>query len=750
MAQTKKHKMIESFYVEPGKKAEKQFEWKKHDSEIKGQNQEVYFSLKSVLAPAHWSTTAIDIAASKYFRKTIKKENSINALVDRVTQGLSSAAKQSGLFSTPSEAAVFIEEIKFILLSQQAAFNSPVWFNLGLKEAYGLKSKSEHFVWNAKLKKVVSLNDAYAHPQTSACFIQSVDDNLESIFDLVKSEAKLFKYGSGSGTNFSNLRGQNEQLSSGGQSSGLISFLEVLDKAAGAIKSGGTTRRAAKMVCVDLDHPEIENFIQWKWREEEKAKSLIAAGYSADLDGETYKTVSGQNANNSVRVPDKFMNLLNQDAKWNLINRSNHKVYKTVLVDDLWNKICESAWNCADPGLQFDDTINSFHTCLNSGRINASNPCSEYMFLDNSACNLASLNLVRFLDEDQDFLLEEYLYTLRTVFMAQECLIDYSSYPTAAIAENMHRFRTLGLGFANLGSFIMRKGLAYDSDEARAWAAFLSSTLSAVAYLTSTEMAERLGPFAGYKENKTQVMKVMKKHKQAAARISSDLLPEGFKDWTVELWQQVLIRGEQFGFRNAQATAIAPTGTIGLVMDCDTTGIEPDFSLIKNKKLSGGGYLQIVNQSVEVALNVLQYPHDEIQKISDELIKTNSILKTSIKPEHHSIFSCATGDLALSPDAHLLMMAAVQPFISGAISKTVNLPNEATVKDISETYFKAWKLGLKSIALYRDGSKFVQPLSTKVVNMKTSPKCTECGFETVLESGCYRCVNCGTTTACSS
>lgn len=747
MKSVRKHHFVESYFVQPKQNVEKLFKWKTHSSQITGLKNKIYYSKKNIKAPQSWSATAIDIAASKYFRKTIKIENSIEALVERLAKGFNSASLQSGLFESKSEIDIFINEIKYILLSQKAAFNSPVWFNLGLKEAYGLKSRSEHYVWNKKSKSVLKIQDAYLHPQTSACFIQSVEDNLESIFDLVKSEAKLFKYGSGSGTNFSRLRGQHEALSSGGQSSGLISFLEVLDKAAGAVKSGGTTRRAAKMVCIDLDHPEIESFITWKKSEEEKAKKLIAAGYSADLDGETYRTISGQNANNSVRVPDSFMKMLGTQKNWSLKNRSNNKIYKTLKAQDLWSQICESAWACADPGLQFDDTINQYHTCLNTDRIYASNPCSEYMFLDNSACNLASLNLVQFLDEDKNFRLHDFMHTLRTVFIAQECLTDYSSYPTALIAENSHHYRTLGLGFANLGSFFMHKAIAYDSDEARSWAGFISSTMTAVAYLTSAQMAKKLGPFAGYNKNKTSFLKVILKHQKAVAKIESEFLPDQFKKISQELWVEVLKLGRKYGFRNAQATAIAPTGTIGLVMDCDTTGIEPDFSLIKNKKLSGGGYLKIVNQSVEVALQQLGYAEDLIKKIIKQLSDSNSVSKTDIKPEHQNIFSCATGDLALSPEAHLKMMAAVQPFISGAISKTVNLPANATVEDVSHTYQQAWKLGLKSIALYRDGSKFAQPLSAEV---PSAIKCTECGYDTRLESGCYRCVNCGTTTACSS
>ncbi|MBY0554837.1 vitamin B12-dependent ribonucleotide reductase [bacterium] len=748
-----KHLAIKSHFVTSGKRAKDLFKWKLHDSRIMGADGKIYFEKKKVKAPMEWSGTAIDIAASKYFRKSVKQENSIEALIERLGKGLTTAAHASKLFASKNDVRDFVEDIKFILYSQKAAFNSPVWFNLGLKEAYGLSSKSEHFYWDPKTKKISAVHDAYLHPQTSACFIQSIEDNLESIFDLVKSEAKLFKYGSGSGTNFSNLRSKYELLSSGGTSSGLVSFLDVLDKAAGAIKSGGTTRRAAKMVCVDLDHPEIEDFISWKWREEKKAVALIQEGYSSDLDGEAYKTVSGQNANNSVRVPDRFMKILDQNKKWNLISRNGSKIQKTVSADALWKQICEAAWNCADPGLQFDDTINKFHTCAKTAKIEASNPCSEYMFLDDSACNLSSINLVHFLDEKQNLKLAELIHTMRLIFIAQDCLVDHSSYPTFKIAENSHNFRPLGLGFANLGSFFMRIGVGYDSDEARAWAGFFSALMSGVAYSTSVEMAKVVGAFDGFKKNKTSMLGVMKKHRSALKNIKWNLLPQEFKTTTSDCWAQLIKAGSRYGFRNAQATVIAPTGTIGLVMDCDTTGIEPDFSLIKNKKLSGGGYLKIVNQSVEVSLRNLNYSEDQIKKILQQVSDTGSVLNSYVKTEHHAVFACATGELALSPEAHLKMMAAVQPFISGAISKTVNLPASATIEDVSQTYKTAWKMGLKSIALYRDGSKFVQPLNSaqsELQKNKEFPKCTECGHSTVLESGCYRCTNCGTTTACAS
>lgn len=719
---------------------------------IKGHDQKIYYEKNKIKAPVNWSATAIDIAASKYFRRTIEKENSIEALVERLGLGFVTAAKNSSLFSSKKEISSFVEELKFLMYSQKAAFNSPVWFNLGLKEAYDLSSKSEHFALDLKSNQITAVRDAYLRPQISACFIQSLDDSIEGIFELIKNEAKLFKYGSGTGTNFSKLRSKYELLSSGGTSSGLISFLEILDRSAGAIKSGGTTRRAAKMVCMDLDHPEIEDFISWKMNEEKKAKVLIDAGYSADLDGEAYRSVAGQNANNSIRLTNSFMKKLESGKDWALKFRDG-KTYKKIPAKSIWDKICVAAWSCADPGLQFDDTINSMHTCSVTSRINASNPCSEYMFVDDSACNLASLNLVQFLDSEVNFKINEFTHAVKTLFIAQECLVSHASYPTLAIAENSVNFRPLGLGFANLGSMLMQMGLAYDSDKGRAWAGFIASLMTATAFKTSAQMAERIGTFKGYKKNKTAMLKVLSAHLKSNDQIQWELLPTECAPAAKEAWDGTLRLGQKFGFRNAQATVIAPTGTIGLVMDCDTTGIEPDFSLIKYKKLSGGGQIKIVNQSVAKALARLGYDESEISEINQHLLQHETLVGSKLLEKHIPIFSCATGDHFLSPDSHLLMMAAVQPFISGAISKTVNLPHASTIEDVSQIYKKAWKLGLKSVAIYRDGSKFAQPLSGKkstTENKFVYPLCTECGEETILESGCYRCLNCGTTTACVS
>ncbi|WP_374035222.1 vitamin B12-dependent ribonucleotide reductase [Bdellovibrio bacteriovorus] len=755
-----------SYFVSGGKNPESLFTWKKVNSEIRNRKGEVFFEMKNVEAPEGWSQLAIDIAASKYFRKVGVPggghETSVRQMVDRVVKAIAaSAIRQGGYFATRKEADIFAKELKFILLSQRGAFNSPVWFNAGLWEAYKSQSPSEHFAWDEKKKSIQATKNAYERPQCSACFIQSVDDSIEGIFDLAKTEAKLFKYGSGTGSNFSKIRSKYEATSSGGKSSGLISFLEVLDKGAGAIKSGGTTRRAAKMVVVDIDHPEVLDFIDWKMREEQKAHLLIAAGLSADFEGEAYRTVSGQNANNSVRVSDAFMKAVELERPWKLKARLTGKVLREIPAGEVWNRITRAAWMCADPGIQFHDTINKWHTCPETDIIHSSNPCSEYMFLDDSACNLASINLVKFLGESGDFDFESFIHTARTLFVAQEILVDYSSYPTQKIAQNSHDYRPLGLGFANLGSLLMRKGVAYDSDEGRAWAGALTALMSGVAYLTSSEMARAKGPFAGYRKNSKAMLKVMKMHERALNQVAWKMLPSGIDKAVKNLWKGVLYNGEKHGYRNSQATVIAPTGTIGLLMDCDTTGIEPDFSLIKFKKLVGGGEIQIVNQSVDAALQALQYTEEERQAILKYVEENNTVVGApQMHPEDLPVFDTATampGQRVLSPESHVKMMAAVQPFISGAISKTVNMPSTATEDDISRIYFLAWELGVKAVAVYRDGSKQSQPLNLKekpkAVEEVSVPnftmKCPECGSDTVLTSGCYRCPNCGSTVGCS-
>lgn len=739
----------------------------------------IYFELSKVVAPTLWSKNAVEIAASKYFRRTKTNggkndlEKSIFQLVERIGMGFQRACLSTQAGQTISKPKDFVTSLMQLMIEQKAAFNSPVWFNCGLSDAYGLKSKSEHCAWNGKKKVIEKIGDAFLRPQSSACFIQSVDDSLESIFSLVQNEAKLFKYGSGSGTNFSKLRSKYDLLNAGGTSSGLISFLEVLDKSAGVIKSGGVTRRAAKMVCVDVDHPEILEFIDWKKNEELKAQVLIANGYSSAIDGEAYHTVSGQNANNSVRVTDAFMKAVIANKKWTLGKTKFSK--REIPARELWLKLATSAHACADPGIQYHDTINKWHTCADTTKINASNPCSEYMFVDDSACNLASINLVRFLkDHDveastkkekkgpQDFekwdLFDwnEFSKVCEQIFLMQEILVDFSSYPTAQIARNSHDYRPLGLGFANLGGLLMRMGISYESELGRAWAGAIAAHMTGVAYLTSSQVAKKTGPFPAFKKNRNSMLKVMKKHRSSIRNLDQNVVPKKVIQSLIQVWNQVIENGERYGYRNAQATVVAPTGTIGLVMDCETTGIEPDYSLIKIKKLVGGGEMRTTNTAVRSALVQMKFSKPQ----QDEIIKYMEIHNSAVGAPHLNrdqvrVFATAVGENSISAMGHLKMMAAVQPFISGAISKTVNLPHSATVEEIADLYMQAWKMGLKSVAIYRDGSKFVQPLSAKTsakTNMQLqpeSPKCGECGFETILEAGCFKCLNCGSTTSCS-
>lgn len=788
--------------------------WERRQSVITNPDGSVVFRMEGAEVPASWSQLATDIVVSKYFRKAgilgdkSVGETSVRQVVHRIAHTIRKAGQDAGgYFASKKDAEIFESELSWLLVNQYGAFNSPVWFNCGLYHEYGIESSGGNWAWQADTDTVEQTENAYSRPQCSACFIQSVQDDLMSIYDLVKAEARLFKYGSGTGSNFSTIRGKQEKLSGGGTSSGLMSFLEVFDRAAGATKSGGTTRRAAKMVCLDLDHPEIVDFIRWKVREEKKAQALIESGYEADFNGEAYRTVSGQNSNNSVRVSDDFMQAAASGGSWQTRGRVNGEVIDTHDAATLWNLIAECAWTCADPGVQYDTTINRWHTCPNSGRINASNPCSEYMFLDNTACNLASLNLTKFLKEDQSFDIESYRRAVEVFFVAQEILVDLSSYPTQAIAQNSHDYRPLGLGYANLGTLLMLLGIPYDSDEGRAVAGALTAILCGHAYKTSAVMAQNKQPFSGYGKNREPMLRVMRMHQEAAYAIHREHCPEPLWRAACEDWDDVVKLGEQHGFRNAQATVLAPTGTIGLLMDCDTTGIEPDFALVKFKKLAGGGYFKIVNQSVPPALRRLGYseaqtreivayvsgtntllgsPHvnratlksrgltdEELSKIEDaipsvfdlnlafapwvigkdayerlgvsadklsqpgfsllkhlgfssnEIEEANDVIvghmtiegAPYLSEEHYRVFDCAnrcgrTGQRFLAPMAHIKMMAAAQPFLSGAISKTVNLPNEATVEDVREIYEQGHKLGLKAVALYRDGCKASQPLST--------------------------------------
>jgi ribonucleoside-diphosphate reductase alpha chain len=783
----------------------------------------VVFEMRNLEVPVGWSQLASDIAASKYFRKAgingdaSRGERSVKELVYRVAHSIREAGERlGGYFASVEDADCFEAELSYILVNQHAAFNSPVWFNCGLYQRYNIEGSGGNYAWSPDTSGIVETKNAYENPQCSACFIQKVNDDLMSIYDLVKNEARLFKYGSGTGSNFSAIRGHQEKLSGGGTSSGLMSFLEVLDRAAGATKSGGTTRRAAKMVCLDMDHPEIADFIQWKVKEESKARALIEAGYSADFNGDAYHTISGQNSNNSVRVTDAFMKAVENDGEWRTYFRTTGQVCATYKARDLWRMICESAWGCADPGVQYDSTINDWHTSANTDRINASNPCSEYMFLDDSACNLSSINLTKYLDDDGNFDIEAYKHTIRILIQAQEILVDYSSYPTEQIAQNSHDYRPLGLGYANLGTLLMRLGVPYDSPEGRAYCGALTSIMTGEAYKASAEIAKAKGPFPGYAKNEQPMLRVMRKHQAAVKQINARAgfvgsaqqgIPKELLEAAQRAWDDAVELGERFGYRNAQATVLAPTGTIGLLMDCDTTGIEPDFSLVKFKKLAGGGYFKIVNQSVPGALKRLGYSDVQIKEIISYVSGTNTfagaphasrpfLIKAGLtaaeiekaekalpgvfnvaqalapwvigiqaferlgvpkaeyekpgfsllaklglknkeiddvndwvigrmtvegaphlKPEHLPVFDCANrcgsiGQRFLAPMSHVKMMAAAQPFLSGAISKTVNLPPEATVDEIAEIYMQGWKLGLKAVALYRDGCKSSQPLST--------------------------------------
>lgn len=658
-----------------------------------------------VEAPAAWSDTAVGIAAGKYLRRGCG-ETSVRQLVHRVAHTLALCAKWQGTM-TEESAAILQDEVAHILLHQIASFNSPVYFNVGIFPLYGVLGSGENFVWNEPQAKI----SAYARPQASACFIQDVSDDLLGIFELLKSEAKLFKYGSGTGTNFSRLRARGEPLHGGGESTGLISYLEIFDKAAQAIKSGGTTRRAAKMVVLDADHPEILEFVQWKMGEERKARVLLGAGYSGGMDGEAFRTVSGQNSNNSVSVTEEFLALAERGGNWTLTSRRDGRVLREVPARDILRATAEAAWECGDPGLQFYDTIQKWHMCPASGPIRSSNPCSEYMFLDDSACNLSSLNLVKFLDAQGGMDWPAFQHAVDLMLIAQELLVDYASYPTGKIAQNSHRFRPLGLGYSNLGGWLMRQGIPYDSELAGEWTAKITGAMHAMALSCSARMAQALGAFDGWSENREAGHRVFALHRRAWDE-------RAFEDmrWMDRIWAETETLIGVHGLRNAQVTLIAPTGTIGLLMDCDTLGIEPDFSLLKRKTLAGGGELSLVNRSVSAALSRLGYSPGDSKQIEAYIANTGHVVGApGLKPEHECVFDCALPPSGhphrrVSQMGHLRLMASAQPFLSGAISKTVNLPSTVTVDEVLQLYLQAWKLGLKSLAIYRDGSKSLQPL----------------------------------------
>ena len=811
-----------------------QFEYDYRTSVIRNPSGEVVFEMTNVEVPKQWSQIATDILAQKYFRKagvpqpdgTTGRETSAKQVAHRMANCWRVWGERYGYFASTSDAQVFYEELVYSILDQMCVPNSPQWFNTGLYESYGIAGKPQgHYYVDPTDGQLKKSQNAYERPQPHACFILSVDDDLVNeggIMDLWVREARIFKYGSGVGTNYSNLRGEGEKLSGGGSSSGLMSFLKIGDRAAGAIKSGGTTRRAAKMVCLDLDHPEIIQFINWKVEEEKKVGALIAAGYPSGYEDEAYRTVSGQNSNNSIRIPNSFFEKLEKDEDWELTARQDGRVMKKVPARELWNQIAYAAWRCADPGTQYNTTINEWHTCPEGGPIRASNPCSEYMFLDNTACNLASANLMKFYDSATNtFDVEGYEYNVRLWTVVLEVSVLMAQFPSKEVAQLSYEYRTLGLGYANLGTMLMVSGIPYDSEEARAIAGALTAIMTGISYRTSAEMAQCLGAFPRYEENKKHMMRVMRNHRLAAYDADDyealSLKPQGLKvkycpDYLLKAackaWDEAVEYGEKYGYRNAQATVIAPTGTIGLVMDCDTTGVEPDFALVKFKKLSGGGYFKIINQSVPTALKNLGYSEKETDNIikyavgaasfagapfinhqtlsekgfiADEIKRLDAAALTAfeigfvfnkytlgeeclqrlgytpeqyndfewsllealgftdeqieaandyvcgtmmlegapgLKEEHLPVFDCANkcgqkGQRYIHAHGHIRMMGATQPFISGAISKTINLPNEAQIEEISDAYLLSWRLGLKACALYRDGSKLSQPLSNK-------------------------------------
>ncbi len=708
---------------------------------------EVIFQMADVQAPDPWTQHAVDIAASKYFVKARVPndrghEYSVYDMCERVAKTIrQSGEEQGGYFDYPASADAFEVELCEILLSQRAAFNSPVWFNVGLWHQYGIEGNGVNYAWNPATMKVETVKRYYERPQASACFIQPVQDSLASIFELVQAESRVFKGGSGTGTNFSPLRSRFEPLAGGGLSSGLMSFLDVFDRGAGSIKSGGTTRRAAKMVVVDADHPEIFDFVRWKADEEKKAKALIAAGYDSDFNGEAYQTVSGQNSNNSVRVTDEFMRAVERDEGWSTTYRTTGGVHETFPARKLWQAIAEAAWACADPGIQYDTTIQHWHTVPKTGRINASNPCAEFLHVDDSACNLASINLLKFLREDGSFDLPGFAHTCRILTVAMDILVDLSSYPTPSIAANSHHLRPLGLGYANLGAMLIALGLPYDSEEARTWAAAITSLMTAVSYRASSELAEAKAPFAEFGKNRSDMLRVIAQHADAneAVRLAAERRGRDLGFVVLEAlneWKECLRLGGQHGFRNAQISLLAPTGTISFLMGCDTTGVEPDFSIVKHKKLAGGGDMVIVNATVERGLRRLGYSAEQAGKILTHMRDTGGAEGApELKPEHLPVFDCAApagpSGRCIEPMGHLAMIAAVQPFLSGAVSKTVNVPSETTAEQIAALYTAGWKMGLKAVAIYRDGCKLSQPLNA---GAPKAPKHTATARFTKLEA----------------
>lgn len=696
-------------------------QWERRSAAIKDENGGVLFEQQDCEIPADWSQLATNVVVSKYFygeNGSSERENSVRQLIHRVSRTISDWGFEDGYFATKEDSETFYRDLTWLCLHQHGAFNSPVWFNVGLFHQYGVTGSKCNWRWNTEARRVEQPENPYEFPQSSACFIQSVNDNMEDIMRLATSEAMLFKFGSGTGTDLSTVRSSREKLSGGGKPSGPLSFMRVYDQIAAVVKSGGKTRRAAKMQSLKVWHPDVLEFIECKWKEEQKAHTLIASGkYESNFNGEAYSSILFQNANLSVRLTDEFMETFEKGGKWAtrfVTNGEDGPEY-----DSRWllDRMADCAWHCGDPGVQYDTTVNRWHTCPNSGRINASNPCSEYMFLDNTACNLASINLMKFRQAEGQFDVKRFKAACRIFFVAQEILVDHASYPTDQIAENSHIYRPLGLGYSNLGSLIMTSGLPYDSDAAYGMCGSITAVLHASANNTSAELARAVGPFEGYAANREPFNRVMQMHRDAVEKIHSDG-PAYMKDAARESWDEVLLNGQRYGFRNAQATVLAPTGTISFMMDCDTTGIEPDIALVKYKQLAGGGMLKIINQSLSEGLQVLGYDDPEIKAISEYVDEKDTIEGApNLKDEHLPVFDCAfkpaQGVRSISWRSHIKMMAAAQPFLSGAISKTVNMPEEITPAEITDAYHWGWQMGLKALAIYRDGSKLSQPLNTQ-------------------------------------
>ena len=726
--------------LEAGKTPYDEVRWELRTASIGNDKGAVIFEQRDVEVPADWSQTATNIVVSKYFYGKIgspERESSVRDLVGRVVDTIAGWGRDQRYFKTPEDAANFRDELAHIMLTQKACFNSPVWFNVGVKEPRGYG-----WYFDESSDAIKKLNPGETRPQCSACFINSVGDTLESILDLAKTEGMLFKWGSGTGTNLSTLREEEGLLSGGGRASGPLSFMKGFDAFAGVIKSGGKTRRAAKMVILNADHPDIEKFVWCKAKEEKKAHTLIDAGYDASLDGDAYGSVFFQNANNSVRATDDFMQAVVDDGDWWTRTRLTFEKRDHYRARDLMGQIAEATHQCGDPGMQFDTTINKWHTSKNTARINASNPCSEYMFLDDSACNLASLNLIKFVGVDGVFDVEAYRHAVDTVTIAQEIIVDNAAYPTEKIAKNSHDFRPLGLGYANLGALLMSMGIPYDSDQGRDWAAGLTAIMCGQAYLSSARIAaDATGPCPGYAVNEEPFLEVIRMHRDATLSIDSHRVPLAIYENAKRCWEEAYELGSKAGYRNAQTTVIAPTGTIGFMMDCDTTGIEPDLALVKYKKLVGGGVIKIVNNTVPAALTKLGYSPTQVNQIVDHIDSTGTIEGAPfLKDEHLAVFDCSfrpqNGTRSIHYMGHVKMMAAVQPFISGAISKTINMPEESTAADIMNAYIESWKLGLKAVAIYRDNSKRVQPMSSGTA--KGAKPATGVVEEKVVERIVYR------------